>query len=76
MGRLAQHVQATTVTSGRQYTCKVDTICQDDEDRAAVRDLLADKSLSVRSKAQALGVHPEVLTKHLRKACQCYKRGA
>lgn len=74
MGRLAETI--TKPASGRQYSCKIETLCADDADRKAVAALMSDPDLSVRSIARTLGVSEGTAFKHRSKACQCFKAAA
>jgi transposase-like protein len=74
MGRLAETIAKPV--SGRQYSCKINTLCADDDDRAAVAALMSDNTLSVRAIARTLNVSEGTAFKHRSKECQCYKGGA
>lgn len=72
MGRLAETI-SSDVRSGRTYTCKVATVCEDDADRAAVADLMANPNLSIRAIGRELGVSEGVVFKHRSKECVCFR---
>ena len=72
MGVLAQ---TAPVPSGRAYPCKINTLCEDDEDRAKVAEWMADKSRSTRSVAIQIGVSEGTAAKHRYGACSCARRG-
>jgi len=72
MGALAQ---TRPVPSGRAYPCKINTLCEDDEDRAKVAEIMADKARSTRSLARQLSVSENTAAKHRYGACSCARRG-
>ena len=72
MGALAQ---TKPVPSGRVYPCKIDTLCEDAEDRALVSELMADKTRSTRSIALRIGVNEGTAAKHRDGNCACYRHG-
>ena len=76
MGALAKKIESNPSPSGRRYTCRIDTICEDDDDRKAVADILANRDMSINAKANTLGVHATVVVKHQAKHCACFKAGA
>lgn len=76
MGTLAKKVQSNPSYSGRTYTCRVVTMCEDDEDRKVVASVLADREMTMRAKARTLGVHPDTIVKHQEKRCACYRDAA
>ena len=74
MGVLAQN---RPTQSGRVYTCKIDEILADadDDDRAAVAELMADNTRSTRSIANWLRVSEGTASKHRYGGCACVRRG-
>lgn len=73
MGQLAKSIQARP--SGRVYTCKIDTLCEDDADRKAVAALMSNPDMSCRAIARELNVSEGTAYKHRSKDCQCFKQG-
>ena len=70
MGQLAQDAPTR---SGRTYSCKIASLIEDDEDRAAVdeRMALTREQMSDRRIAMWLGVAEGTVTKHRFGACAC-----
>lgn len=75
MGALAKLIETKTAPSGRAYSCKIATLCEDDDDRASVAALMTTEGLSSRAIARTLDVSEGTVFKHRSKRCQCYKRG-
>jgi len=76
MGKLAESIATSEKKSGRTYSCRIATICEDDDDRSQVAALMSNRELSVRAIARTLNVSEGTAFKHRSKACQCYKGGA
>jgi len=61
--------------SGRVYTCKVNDVCEDAEDRAAVAAWMADQTNSNEAIADKLGVSKGTVRNHRAGRCVCFRNG-